>query len=70
MMNVKMLREPVEVPNTRDVDACLIGILLMRFDLADKNRVTNFFTYVLSDIFKIDDAEGVLAFQSLVIGDF
>ena len=41
----------------------------MRFDLADNHGVKKI-SSVLRDIFKIDDAEGVSAFHSLVIGDF
>ena len=42
----------------------------MRFDLADNHRVDNFFSYVLGDILKLDEAEGVCAFHALVLGDF
>ena len=55
---------------TSNVDACPIGIPLMRFNLADNHGVTNFFSSVLRDIFKLDDAEVVLAFNLLVLGDF
>ena len=55
---------------TSDVDACLIGILLMRFDLAYNHGVTNLFYSVLRDILKTDDVEGVRAFHSLVLGAF
>ena len=60
----------MEILTTRDGDACSIGIPLMRFDLADNHGVENFFSSVLRDIFKLDDAEGVYAFHALVLGDF
>ena len=55
---------------TVDGDACLIGISLMRFNLADNHLVTNLFYSVLRYIFKLDDAERVCDFHSLVIGAF
>ena len=55
---------------TRYGDACPIGILLLRFDLAYNHGVTNFFSSVLRDIFKTNDTEGVRALHLLVIGDF
>ena len=54
---------------TSDGDACPIGILFMRFDLAYNYGVTHFFSYDLRDIFKTDDAEVVRAFHPLVLGD-
>ena len=56
--------------NTSDGDACSIGILLMRFDLADNHGVANLFSSVLRDIFKLDEAEVVCAFHALVLGAF
>ena len=56
--------------DTKDVDTCPIGILLMRFDLSDNHGVTDLFSSVLRDVFKIDDAEGVCAYHALVLGDF
>ena len=55
---------------TSDGDACSIGILLMRFDLADNHGVANFFSSVLRDIFKLYDAKGFCAFHALILGDF
>ena len=55
---------------TSDGDVCPIGILLMRFDLVYNHGVTNFFSSVLRNIFKTDDAEGVCAFHLLVLGAF
>ena len=55
---------------TSNGDACSIGILLMGFDLVDNHGVANFFSSVLRDIFKLDEAEGVCAFQALVLGAF
>ena len=56
--------------DTKDVDTCPIGILLMGFDLVDNHGVAHLFSYVLRDIFKLDDAEGVCAFHALVLGAF
>ena len=42
----------------------------MRFDVADKHGVANLVSYVLRGIFKLDEAEGVCAFNALVLGDF
>ena len=53
---------------TSDGDACPIEILLMMFDLSDNHGVKFSFSFVLRDIFKLDDAEGVSAFHSLVLG--
>ena len=55
---------------TSDGDVCSIGIFLMRFNLSDNHGVKNLFSSVLRDIFKLDDAEGVCAFHTLVLGDF
>ena len=55
---------------TSNGDVCPIGIFLMRFDLAYNHGVKNFFSSVLRDIFKTDDAEGIRALYSLVLGDF
>ena len=60
----------VENLATSDGDTCPIGIFLMRFDLADNHIVTNLFSSILRDILKLDDAKGVRAFRSLVLGDF
>ena len=56
--------------DTSDVYACPIGVLLIRFNLADNHGVTNLFSSVLRDILKLDDAEGVCSFHSLVLGAF
>ena len=53
-----------------DGDVCSIGIFLMSFNLTENHGVTNLFSSVLRDIFKLDDAEGVCAFHVLVLGDF
>ena len=53
---------------TSDGDTFPIGILLIMFDLADNHRVTNLFSSVLRDIFKLDDEESVCAFHLLVLG--
>ena len=42
----------------------------MSFDLADNHGVANFFSYVLGDIFKLDEAEGVFAFHALALDAF
>ena len=42
----------------------------MRFDLADNHGVEIFFSSILGDIRKLDEAEGVVAFLALVLGDF
>ena len=42
----------------------------MRFDLAGNHGVENFLSSVLRDIFKLDEAEGVCAFHTLVLGAF
>ena len=60
----------VEYLATSDGDACPIGILILRFDLTYNHGVANFFSSVLRNIFKSNDAEGVRAFHSLVLGDF
>ena len=62
--------EWIEDAANSDGDACPIGILFMRFELADNHGVENFFSSVLRDIFKLDEAEGVCAFHVLVLGDF
>ena len=49
-------------------DARSIGIFFMRFDLADNNGVEKFFSSVLGDILKLDEAENVCAFHALVLG--
>ena len=56
--------------STRDGDACPIGILFLRFDLTYNHGVTKLFSSFLRDIFKTNDAEGVRAFHSLVLGYF
>ena len=56
--------------DTSDGDVCTIGILLTRFYLAYNHGVANFFSSVLGGIFKTDDAEGVSAFNSLVLEAF
>ena len=55
---------------TCDGDACLIGIFFVRFDLTDNHGVANLFSSVLGDIRKLDEAEGVCAFRTLVLWDF
>ena len=56
--------------DTRDGDACPIGILLLRFDLTYNHGVADLFSSVLMDIFKSNYAEGVCALHSLVLGSF
>ena len=51
-------------------DACSIGILFMRFELADNHGVENFFSSVFGNIFKLDEAEGVCAFRMFLLGAF
>ena len=53
---------------TSDVDACTIGILLLRSDLTHNHGVANLFSSVSRDIFKSNDAEGVSALHALVPG--
>ena len=60
----------VENLTTCDSDACFIGVFFMRFDLADNHGVANFFSSVLEDIFKLDEAGGVCAFHVLALGAF
>ena len=55
---------------TCDGDACLIGILFMRFDLVDNHGVANLSSSVLGDILKLDEAEVICAFHSFVLGVF
>ena len=55
---------------TCDGDARAIGILFVRFDLADNHGVANLFSSVLGDIRKLDEAGGVCAFHALVIWAF
>ena len=55
---------------TCDGDMCAIGILIVRFDLADYHGVANFMSYVLEDIRKLDEAEGDCALHELVIWYF
>ena len=42
----------------------------MRFDLTYDHGVANFFSYVLGNIRKLDEAEGVCAFYTLVLWVF
>ena len=56
--------------DTKNGDECPIVILLMWFNLADNHGVKIFFSTVFRGIFKLDDAEGICAFHSLVLGDF
>ena len=51
-------------------DACSIVIFFVRFDLTYDHGVANFFSYVLGNIRKLDEAEGVCAFRALVLGAF
>ena len=53
---------------TSNDDACMIGIFLLRSDLTHNHGVVNLFSSVLRDIFKSNDAEGVLALHALVLG--
>ena len=55
---------------TSNSDAFSIGIFFVRFDLTDNHGVENFFSSVLGDIRKLDEAEGVCAFHTLVLGGF
>ena len=55
---------------TSDNDACTIGIFLLRSDLTHNHGVENFFSSVLRDIFKSNDAEGVCALHAFIIGAF
>ena len=53
-----------------NVDACSIGMLLMRFNFSDNHGVKILFSSVLRDIFKLDNTEGVCALQVLILGAF
>ena len=55
---------------TSDGDACPIEIFFLRSDLTHNYGVVNFSSSILKDIFKYNDAEGVCAFHSLVLGAF
>ena len=53
---------------TRDGDACPIGVFLLRSDLTHNHGVEIFFSSILKDIFKSNDAEGVRSPHALVLG--
>ena len=50
-------------------DACTIGILILRSDLTHNHGMENFFSSVSRDIFKSNNAEGVLTLHALVPGN-
>ena len=55
---------------TSNGDVFPIGILLLRCDVTYNYGVANFFSFILRDIVKSNDAGGVRAFHSLVLWDF
>ena len=53
--------------DTRNGDACTMGILLLRLDLTHNHGVANLFSSLSGDIFKSNDAEVVCALHALVL---